>query len=49
MALVQQDKSKVAAGRAENDVYTVLVIVATIFLLVAIGCVAYQFVQFYGS
>lgn len=37
-----------AGGEEENDVYTALLIIATVFVLVAVICVAYQFSSYYG-
>lgn len=36
------------AGQAENDVYTILLIIATIFIVIGTVCLAYQFHDFYG-
>ena len=33
---------------AENDIYTVLLVIAMVFVMIATVCLAYQFVTFYG-
>ena len=37
-----------AAGGEDNDIYTALLIIATVFVLIAIICVTYQFSSYYG-
>jgi len=36
------------AGGTNNDIYTVLLIIATVFVLIATVLVAYQFGSYYG-
>ena len=44
-ALAQRPTS---TGPVENDVYTVLLIIATIFVIIGTVCLAYQFHSYYG-
>jgi hypothetical protein len=44
-ALMQRSGS---SNQADNDIYTILLIIATIFMVVATGVLAYQFGAFYG-
>ena len=37
-----------ATGPAENDIYTVLLIIATLFIVIATVMLGYQFIDFYG-
>lgn len=34
---------------AENDIFTALVIIASLFIVAGTICAAYQFVNFYGA
>jgi hypothetical protein len=35
-------------NQSENDIYTILLIIATLFIVLATGVLAYQFGTFYG-
>jgi len=48
MAMAFEKKRQGSAGTGENDIYTALLIIATVFMLIAVICVAYQFGNYYG-
>ena len=48
MAAIIGKTGQKARGEEENDVYTALLVIATVFVLVAVRCVAYQFSSYYG-
>jgi hypothetical protein len=39
----------IAAGKARNDIYTVLLIIATIFVVAATGVLGYVCYDYYGT
>jgi hypothetical protein len=46
MALAQ--RTNMSSSPADNDIYTVLLIIATVFLVTATIVLAYQFGTYYG-